>query len=102
RAAHRIDHRRGAPGRGARAGRARWRVHALACRGRGTDGSPLSLEATVLETAEEVAAAAAGEIAAAVGSGAARTLVLAGGSTPRRCAELRAGTAVGGGRVTFR
>ena len=58
------------------------------------------MEVTILETAEEVAAAAAGEIAAAVGSGAARTLVLAGGSTPRRCYELLADIEVAWGRVT--
>jgi len=57
------------------------------------------LEFTVLETAEEVAAAAAGEIAGAIGSGAARTLVLAGGSTPRRCYELLADLDVAWGRV---
>jgi 6-phosphogluconolactonase len=59
------------------------------------------LELTVLETAEEVAAAAAGEIAAAIQSGAARTLVLAGGSTPRRAYELLADIpGVAWGRVT--
>jgi len=60
------------------------------------------LEVTVLETAEEVAAAAAGEIAAAIGSGAARTVVLAGGSTPRRAYELLADIPnVAWGRVTI-
>ena len=55
----------------------------------------------MLETAEEVAAAAAGEIAAGIQSGAARTLVLAGGSTPRRAYELLADIPdVGWGRVT--
>jgi len=59
------------------------------------------LEFTVLETAEEVAAAAAGEISAAIQSGAARTLVLAGGSTPRRAYELLADIPdVAWGRVT--
>jgi len=59
------------------------------------------VEVTVLETAEEVAAAAAGEIAAAIGSGAARTIVLAGGSTPRRAYELLADIRdVAWGRVT--
>ena len=59
------------------------------------------MEVTVLETAEEVAAAAAGEIAAAIASGAARTLVLAGGSTPQRCYELLAEIPeVAWGRVT--
>ena len=46
-------------------------------------------EFTVLETAEEVAAAGATEIAEALHGGL-RTLVLAGGTTPRRCYELRA------------
>jgi 6-phosphogluconolactonase len=60
------------------------------------------LEVTVFETAEEVAAAAAGEIAAAIGSGAARTVVLAGGSTPRRAYELLADIpGVAWGRVTI-
>jgi 6-phosphogluconolactonase len=60
------------------------------------------VEVTVLETAEEVAAAAAGEIAAAIGSGAARTVVLAGGSTPRRAYELLADISdVAWGRVTI-
>ena len=60
------------------------------------------MEVTVLETAEEVAAAAAGEIAAAIGSGAARTVVLAGGSTPRRAYELLAVIPnVAWGRVTI-
>ena len=60
------------------------------------------MEVTVLETAEEVAAAAAGEIAAAIGSGAARTVVLAGGSTPRRAYELLADIPnVAWGRVTI-
>jgi len=60
------------------------------------------VEVTVLETAEEVAAAAAGEIAAAIGSGAARTVVLAGGSTPRRAYELLADIpGVAWGRVTI-
>ncbi len=59
------------------------------------------MEVTVLETAEEVAAAAAGEMAAAIQSGAARTLVLAGGSTPRRAYELLADIHdVAWGRVT--
>ncbi len=59
------------------------------------------MEFTVLETAEEVAAAAAGEMAAAIQSGAARTLVLAGGSTPKRAYELLADIpGVAWGRVT--
>ena len=58
------------------------------------------MEFTVLETAEEVAAAAAGEIAAAIAAQA-RTLVLAGGSTPRRAYELLADIPdVEWGRVT--
>ena len=60
------------------------------------------MEVTVLGTAEEVAAAAAGEIAAAIGSGAAKTIVLAGGSTPRRAYELLADIPdVAWGRVTI-
>ena len=60
------------------------------------------MEVTVFETAEEVAAAAAGEIAAAIGSGAARTVVLAGGSTPRQAYELLADIpGVAWGRVTI-
>lgn len=46
-------------------------------------------EFTVLESAEDVAAAAAAEIAEALRGGA-RSLVLAGGTTPRRCYELLA------------
>ena len=42
---------------------------------------------TILATAEDVAAAAAAEIADALRQGS-RTLVLAGGTTPRRCYEL--------------
>ena len=58
------------------------------------------MEFTVLETAEEVAAAAAGEIAAGIAAQA-RTLVLAGGSTPRRAYELLADIPdVPWGRVT--
>jgi 6-phosphogluconolactonase len=56
-------------------------------------------EFTVLDTPEDVAAAAAAEIAAAIRGGA-RTLVLAGGDTPRRCYELLAGLDVEWGRVT--
>jgi 6-phosphogluconolactonase len=51
-------------------------------------------------TAEEVAAAAAQEITAELWKGA-RTLVLAGGSTPRRCYELLSGKAVEWGRITI-
>jgi 6-phosphogluconolactonase len=57
------------------------------------------VEFTVLETPEDVAAAAAAEIAAALRAGS-RTLVLAGGSTPRRCYELLARLDVQWGRVT--
>jgi 6-phosphogluconolactonase len=55
---------------------------------------------TVLESAEDVAAAAAAEIAQALGDGA-RTLVLAGGTTPKRCYELLAQMDVAWGRVTI-
>jgi len=44
-------------------------------------------EFTVLATAEEVAEAAAAEIAEALRGGA-QTLVLTGGTSPRRCYEL--------------
>ena len=54
---------------------------------------------TVLESAEEVAAAAAKEISEALWKGA-RTLVLAGGTTPRRCYELLSAMEVGWGRVS--
>ena len=53
---------------------------------------------TVLATAEEVAAAAAAEIAEALRDGA-RTLVLTGGTTPKRCYELLAELDVQWGRV---
>jgi 6-phosphogluconolactonase len=56
-------------------------------------------EFTVLDTPEAVAAAAAAEIAEAIRGGS-RTLVLAGGTTPRRCYELLAGLEVDWGRVT--
>jgi 6-phosphogluconolactonase len=55
-------------------------------------------EFTVLATAEEVARAAAQQIADAL-SGGARSLVLAGGTTPRRCYEILAGLEVEWGRV---
>jgi len=55
-------------------------------------------EFTVLATAEEVAKAAAEQIAAALRGGA-RSLVLAGGTTPRRCYEILAGLEVEWGRV---
>jgi 6-phosphogluconolactonase len=54
---------------------------------------------TVFESAEEVAAAAAAEIADAIRKGA-RTLVVAGGTTPLRCYELLAEMDVRWGRVT--
>ena len=52
----------------------------------------------VLETAEDVAAAAAAGIAEALREGA-RTLVLAGGTTPKRCYELLSHLEVEWGRV---
>jgi 6-phosphogluconolactonase len=57
------------------------------------------VEFTVLETAEDVAAAAASEIASTLADGA-RTLVLAGGTTPKRCYELLSRLEVAWGRVT--
>jgi 6-phosphogluconolactonase len=56
-------------------------------------------EFAVFETAEEVAAAAAADVAKAIREGA-RTLALAGGTTPRRCYELLARLEVVWGRVT--
>jgi len=53
---------------------------------------------TVLATAEDVAAAAAADIAEALREGA-RTLVLAGGTTPKRCYELLGELEVDWGRV---
>ena len=53
----------------------------------------------VLATAEDVAKAAAKEIAARLRDGA-RSLVLAGGTTPKRCYEILAGLDVEWGRVT--
>lgn len=53
----------------------------------------------MLDTPEDVAAAGAADIAGAIRGGA-RTLVLAGGNTPRRCFELLAGLEVEWGRVT--
>jgi len=58
------------------------------------------VDLTVLESAEDVAAAAASEIASTIADGA-RTLVLAGGTTPRRCYELLTGFEVEWGRVTI-
>ena len=54
---------------------------------------------TVLDSAEDVAAAAAADIADALHAGA-RTLVLAGGTTPQRCYELLSQMEVVWGRVT--
>jgi 6-phosphogluconolactonase len=56
-------------------------------------------EFTVLESAEDVAESAAADIASALAEGA-RTLVLAGGNTPKRCYELLAQADVQWGRVT--
>jgi 6-phosphogluconolactonase len=56
-------------------------------------------EFQVLATPEEVARAAADQIVVALNGGA-RTLVLAGGNTPKRCYELLAGAEVKWGRVT--
>ncbi len=55
-------------------------------------------EFTVLATAEEVAEAAAAEIADALRGGA-KSLVLAGGTTPKRCYELLSELDVEWGRV---
>ena len=57
-------------------------------------------EFEVLDTAEDVAATAAAEIAEAIRRGS-RTLVLAGGTTPRRCYELLARQDVAWGRVSI-
>jgi 6-phosphogluconolactonase len=57
-------------------------------------------EFEVLETPEDVAEAAAAEIAAALAEGA-RTLVLAGGNTPKRTYELLTQADVTWGRVTI-
>jgi 6-phosphogluconolactonase len=54
---------------------------------------------TVLDSAEDVAAAAATDIAEALREGA-RTLVLAGGTTPQRCYELLSQLDVEWGRVS--
>ena len=53
----------------------------------------------VFATAEDVANVAAAEIAAILGAGA-RSLVLAGGTTPKRCYEILAGLDVAWGRVS--
>jgi 6-phosphogluconolactonase len=57
------------------------------------------LEVTVLETAEDVAVAAATDIASAIAGGS-KTLVLAGGTTPQRSFELLSRLDVAWGRVT--
>jgi 6-phosphogluconolactonase len=59
----------------------------------------LSDEFTVLESAEDVAEAAAADIAETLREGA-RTLVLAGGTTPQRCYELLSRMDVQWGRVS--
>ena len=55
---------------------------------------------TVLDSAEAVAMAAAVEVAKAIRGGA-HTLILAGGTTPRRCYELLVPMQVEWGRVTI-
>jgi 6-phosphogluconolactonase len=60
----------------------------------------VSEEFTVLDSPEDVAAAAAADIAEALGDGA-RTLVLAGGTTPQRCYELLAHMDIAWGRVSI-
>ena len=55
---------------------------------------------TILDSAEDVAAAAATDIAEALREGA-RTLVLAGGTTPKRCYELLSQMEVAWGRVSI-
>ncbi len=57
-------------------------------------------EFIVYETAEDVASSAAAEITRALGEGA-RTLVLAGGTTPMRSHELLAQSEINWGRVTI-
>jgi 6-phosphogluconolactonase len=57
-------------------------------------------EFTILATAEDVAAAAAADIAVALREGA-RSLVLAGGSTPHRCYELLSRIDLEWGRVAI-
>jgi 6-phosphogluconolactonase len=55
---------------------------------------------TVLDSPEDVAAAAASDIAGALREGA-RSLVLAGGTTPQRCYELLSQMDIEWGRVTI-
>jgi 6-phosphogluconolactonase len=57
------------------------------------------VEFTVLDSAEDVAATAAAEISDALWKGA-RTLVLAGGTTPQKCYELLAKMEIEWGRVS--
>lgn len=59
----------------------------------------MSEEFTVLDSPEDVAAAAAADIAEALGEGA-LSLVLAGGTTPKRCYELLSRLDVAWGRVS--
>jgi 6-phosphogluconolactonase len=58
------------------------------------------IDVTVLDSAEDVAAAAAAGIAEALREGA-RTLVLAGGTTPQRCYEILSQMDVAWGRVAI-
>jgi 6-phosphogluconolactonase len=60
----------------------------------------VSQEFTVLESPEDVAFAAAADIAELLRNGA-RTLVLAGGTTPQRCYELLSSMEVTWGRVSI-
>ena len=60
----------------------------------------MTQEFVVLDSAEEVAVAATTEIAEALRDGA-RTLVLAGGTTPERCYELLAHADVEWGRISI-
>jgi 6-phosphogluconolactonase len=60
----------------------------------------LDAQFTVLDSPEDVAAAAAADIAEALREGA-RSLVLAGGTTPQRCYELLAHMDIEWGRVTI-
>jgi 6-phosphogluconolactonase len=62
--------------------------------------APESSSFTILESADDVAAAAAAEISQALWKGA-RSLVLAGGTTPKRCYELLSAMEVEWGRVSI-
>jgi 6-phosphogluconolactonase len=57
-------------------------------------------EFTILETPEDVAESAAADVASALAEGA-RSLVLAGGTTPKRCYELLTLADIQWGRVTI-